>query len=152
MIKHFPPKHLLLVIFTISFIVPSAFSQCPFTFVTYGSTGAAPSPGNSVVIETCNFVGEYETINGVVAGDQYTVNYSGGTGSYIVIYTIHSPLYFGDLVHWRSRQLILEHTTQYLTLMLFVIQTSHFHVTPVYGRMLHRSLHHQTISHVLRLH
>ncbi|PHR26783.1 MAG: hypothetical protein COA38_14190 [Fluviicola sp.] len=96
MIKHFPPKHLLLVIFTISFIVPSAFSQCPFTFVTYGSTGAAPSPGNSVVIETCNFVGEYETINGVVAGDQYTVNYSGGTGSYIVIYdNTFTPIFWG---------------------------------------------------------
>ncbi len=68
-----------------SLIASSTFSQCPFPFASFGA-GTAPSPGNSVFLETCNFPNETVTAFGVVAGDQYTVVYSGGSGTYTVVY------------------------------------------------------------------
>lgn len=71
-------------------------AQCPFPVFDFGS-GTAPSPGQSVIIETCNFVGEFETVFGIVAGDQYTVDYSGGAGTYLVIYDSgQNPIFWGN--------------------------------------------------------
>ena len=95
MIKTLPAKHIFLLLFSVAAFTPLSFAQCPFPFNGFG-LGTAPSPGNSVIIETCNFVGEYEEVLGIVAGDQYTVDYSGGAGVYLVVYdATQTPIFWG---------------------------------------------------------
>jgi hypothetical protein len=54
---------------------------------TFGfGSGTAPAPGNSVFLETCNFPDEFVIANGVVAGEQYTVAYSGGSGNFTIVW------------------------------------------------------------------
>ena len=79
-----------------SFFSSTILAQCPIPQTAFGN-GTAPSPGNSVITETCNFVGEYVTVPGVVAGDNYSVNYSGGIGVYVVVYDTGSiPIAWAD--------------------------------------------------------
>lgn len=85
MIKPSQSKHLLLLILFVGIIAQLTYAQCPFPFSVFGS-GTAPSPGNSVYLETCNFPNEAVTAFGVVAGDQYTVEYQNGSGNYTVVY------------------------------------------------------------------
>lgn len=62
----------------------AAKSQC-----TNGSAfGTITAPTNNVVttITTCAFGGEYSTINGCTAGQQYTFNVPSGTANYITIH------------------------------------------------------------------
>ena len=95
MTRILPTTHIFTLLFAFIFVSSASISQCPFPFIGFGA-GTAPSPGNSVVIETCNFVGEHEVVNGVVAGDQYTVTYSGGAGVYLVIYdATQTPVFWG---------------------------------------------------------
>ncbi|MFK7783517.1 MAG: hypothetical protein AB8B56_00300, partial [Crocinitomicaceae bacterium] len=83
---------LLLTIFL--FVGISSFAQlCPFTFTSFGTTGTAPAPGGANVnIGTCEFPGDYQTINGIVAGNQYTVNATGAPPpsniTHLVLYDI----------------------------------------------------------------
>ena len=56
------------------------------TIGTPYQTGTAPAAGANVNITTCAYAGEYQTINGVVPGDQYTVTYTGGSSNYVTVY------------------------------------------------------------------
>ncbi len=78
-------KNLLFSFFLCCISTTITFSQCPFPFAGFGSN-PAPTPGNSTVLETCNFPDEYVTATGVVSGEQYSVSYSGGSGDFITIY------------------------------------------------------------------
>ncbi len=90
-----PVKRFLLV--TLVFLFSSMLqAQCPFPSTGF-AIGVAPILGSSVVIETCNFVGEYETVSDVVAGDTYEVDYSGGNGVFVVIYdSANTPIVWGN--------------------------------------------------------
>lgn len=59
-----------------------ASAQCP-QGVPY-ATGTAPAPGGSSTITTCNYAGEYNTVNSVTAGNSYTVTSS--EADYLTIY------------------------------------------------------------------
>lgn len=75
------------MLFSLSAFLLSAgisLSQCPQG--TAYATGTAPGPGSNVNITTCNFAGEYNTVNGVATGNSYTVTGTGGTGNYFTIY------------------------------------------------------------------
>ncbi len=83
--KHITYKTILLFCFTLLAAGQTFYAQCPFPAFGFG-LGSAPPPGNSTIIETCNFVGEYDEATGCVNGNDYTVNYSGGAGTYVIVY------------------------------------------------------------------
>lgn len=97
MIQFLPTKHIFHLLFALLFAVPSAYSQCPFTFFTYGDMAAAPAPGQTVITSNCHFVGEYATITGVAGGDIYNISYNGGAGTYLTIYDASfNPVAWGN--------------------------------------------------------
>lgn len=67
------PKKSLAILSFLLLVSQVGFSNCPFTFNFFGS-GNAPAPGDSATLQTCSFIGEAVTANGVVAGDEYTVD------------------------------------------------------------------------------
>ena len=67
---------LLALICIITFSYTLAFSQC--TNLTAYMTATAPSTPTTVQISTCTFQSEYNTINGVQAGETYISNYTIG--------------------------------------------------------------------------
>lgn len=83
--KRITHKPILLFCFTLLAVGQTLYAQCPFPAFGFGS-GSAPPPGNSAILETCNFPDEYVEATGVVNGNDYTVNYSGGSGDYVVVY------------------------------------------------------------------
>ncbi len=50
----------------------------------YGSV-AAPTTPTPITITTCNYAGEYATVTGCVAGQQYTFSATGGAGNFLTI-------------------------------------------------------------------
>ena len=60
----------------------------------FGSV-TAPGPGITVTITSCQFGGEYSTINSATAATSYTVTGTGGTGNYI---TIHQGTSGGPII------------------------------------------------------
>lgn len=101
MTKFLPSLRALTFLSAMFFVAP-AFSFCPFTFQFFGA-GVAPPPGGSTVLQTCSFIGEATTANGVVAGDQYTVDISYSVAPpnpvivpFVVVYdATFTPIAFG---------------------------------------------------------
>ncbi|MDG1333883.1 MAG: T9SS type A sorting domain-containing protein [Crocinitomicaceae bacterium] len=75
-------KKILLMFGAIALSSGLALAQCP-QGVAF-ATGTAPTPGATSTITTCNFAGEYNTVNGVVSGDDYTV--ASSLGDYFTVY------------------------------------------------------------------
>ncbi|NVK66636.1 MAG: T9SS type A sorting domain-containing protein [Flavobacteriales bacterium] len=80
--------HSLLLLFT--FLTASvSHAQCPFPAFgdPFGPPFAqAPSPGNSTFVAFCSYPDEYTTVENVTSGNDYTVQYSGGSGTFTVVY------------------------------------------------------------------
>lgn len=88
-------KQLILSALAILGIAAIGYSQCAQSTSQWGS-GNAPAVGSNINITTCAFGGEYSIINNVVAGLQYTVTYTGGSGNYVTVYDGGgTPLYWG---------------------------------------------------------
>lgn len=67
-------------------------AQC--TNSTAYLTAVAPAPGNSITLASCQYAGEYSTITGVVAGNNYFSSSSNATD----FITIHSGTFNGPVV------------------------------------------------------
>lgn len=65
----------IVVCLSLIFIPNQNFAQCTFTSA-YGSGTASTTSGTTVTLSTCNWAGEYATINGIIAGGVYRVNVS----------------------------------------------------------------------------
>ena len=61
-----------------------SLGQCPLGSQYQG--GTAPTPGNSVTMTTCAYAGEYQQVDGVVAGNDYVLTYTGGASNFVTIY------------------------------------------------------------------
>ncbi|HZV67894.1 MAG TPA: T9SS type A sorting domain-containing protein [Saprospiraceae bacterium] len=81
-----PFKMLSVVMIFIMFLITGqeAFSQCT-NGAAFG-TFTAPSGNGVQSMSTCIFGGEYNTINGAVAGSTYVLSASGGIGNYLTIH------------------------------------------------------------------
>ena len=77
-------KKLLLSLILCIVSIGISFGQCPVGVNYQG--GTAPAVGNSTTMTTCAYAGEYQTVTGVVAGDQYVLTYTGGVSNYVTIY------------------------------------------------------------------
>jgi hypothetical protein len=86
-------KYLLPITFLIIFILFHlyGFSQCTNTFA-FGTVNA-PTNGTPLQISSCNYQGDYSTINNVIAGNTYTIGNS--CGGYV---TVRRGTYNGTLV------------------------------------------------------
>ena len=72
-----------------------SLAQCTLTATQYQG-GTAPAPGGSTTMTTCAFAGEWQEVLSVVAGDDYTVTYTGGTSNFVTIFdATNTPVAWG---------------------------------------------------------
>jgi hypothetical protein len=105
--------HLLLLSTFVLYPLYNILGQCNNS-TSYGS-GTAPAAGGTVSITTCQFAGEYFTLNSVVAGQTYTVGSSVST-DYV---TVRQGTSGGTLI---------AHGTQPLTFTATVSGTYYVHI------------------------
>ncbi|MFK7784402.1 MAG: T9SS type A sorting domain-containing protein [Crocinitomicaceae bacterium] len=78
-------KKILLMFGAVALSSGLALAQCAFSGVQYQG-GNAPAPGGSTSMTTCAYAGEYQEVLAVVAGDDYTVTYTGGASNFVTIF------------------------------------------------------------------
>ena len=88
-------KKLLLMFGAIALSSGLSLAQCTLTANQYQG-GTAPAPGGSTTMTTCAYAGEWQEVLSVVAGDDYTVTYTGGASNFVTIFdATNTPVAWG---------------------------------------------------------